>query len=833
MATSVLHRLVILLIIFTGNTELFAQEKTAEAADDHYRKFYTSNVLGIDSLRQWILVNHRNPYGKNEMEAVELQTGRRMLLPQADSYSFTGAQKIVLSIVDKSVMFKDLVTGSETEIAGSYVVNFLPETGKVVLHEKEKKVLLVCDTAGKILLRKNDVHKVRVNNAHRTVLATISNGWVCLNLVSLNTKTIDTDHEVEWFESTGDTAWGLKLKDEDVILSEWNIAANTLTDTAIAIPAGFKLPDGYGLYTEIKKDRFFVLPLVKITEKQPDLVSISYTNKNNGYKMPFRQLAIYDLEMKKWRRLPGTEDIFFTQDFINENGDFIHYDKVTSNRDTLNNVKTEITLIKNFGEKRIALRNPYFYKANYQYDTSTHKMLYFEGGKWWIHDLVTDTLSAASLPETLEWSSETYSGLSDVPQASAVPSGKKGEYIIQERYDLYLLNLSNNSSKKLTDGRQKNIRYSVYRSEHTAPTSHFPFLLKMFNMTDFHSGFAYLHANNRVETVVYGDFNVKEAWMSGKSLIYTAHAYQEPLQILRQTGKTKKIIYKSAETAGGQLPKLRKEIFQYTLRNGKKRNAVLLYPASYDDRKKYPLVVNVYEDRTREILTYRIPHLNDGLGFNFLHYVYQGYFVLLPDLDYVPAKVGEAIVNSVVEVTNEAFKRANIDKENIAIVGSSFGGYESTLLIGTTNIFKTAVAGVAVVDLPRTALSYIKDLNRTEFWRIERQQNRLNKNLFGNWQLYLENSPVYHLPNVTRPVLLWTGSEDGNVNPDQSRAYFLGLQRLGKLGVLLEYPGEGHNILGRAKQHDLNVKIWEWLDYYLKGKKDAPWITPLIQKTVP
>lgn len=833
MATSILHRLVILLITLAGNTAMFAQEKTAKAADEHYRKFYTSNVLGIDSLRQWILVNHRNPYGKNEMEAVELQTGRRMLLPQADSYTFTGAQKMVLSIADKSVMFKDLVTGTEREIEGSYVVNFLPETGKVVLHEKEKKVLLVCDTDGKTLIRRNGVQKVRVNSAHRSVLATTADVWVWLDLVSLDTKTIKTDHEAEWFDSTGDTAWGLVLKDEDVYLSEWNIAANTLTDTAISIPAGFKLPSGYGLYTEIKKDRFFILPLVKIMEEQPDLVSISYTNKNNSYKMPFRQLAVYDLEMKKWRHLPGTEDLFYIQDFINENGDFIHYDKVTSYRDTLNNVKTEITLIKNFGEKRIALRNPYFYKANYQYDTSTHKMLYFEGGKWWIHDLVTDTLSAASLPETLEWSSETYSGLSDVPQASAVPSGKKGEYIIQERYDLYLLNLGNNSSKKLTDGRQKNIRYSVYRSEHTAPTSHFPFLLKMFNMTDFHSGFAYLHANNRVETVVYGDFVVKEAWMSGKSLIYTAHAYQEPLQILRQTGKTKKIIYKSAGTAGGQLPKLRKEIFQYTLRNGKKRNAVLLYPASYDDRKKYPLVVNVYEDRTREILTYRIPHLNDGLGFNFLHYVYQGYFVLLPDLDYVPAKVGEAIVNSVVEVTNEAFKRANIDKENIAIVGSSFGGYESTLLIGTTNIFKTAVAGVAVVDLPRTALSYIKDLNRTEFWRIERQQNRLNKNLFGNWQLYLENSPVYHLPNVTRPVLLWTGSEDGNVNPDQSRAYFLGLQRLGKLGVLLEYPGEGHNILGRAKQHDLNVKIWEWLDYYLKGKKDAPWITPLIQKTVP
>ena len=834
MDTKMVHGMVIVVMIMLGNFRVCGQQKIPEGVEEYYSRFHTSNVMGIDALRHWILVRHWNPYGKNDMDVINLQTGKTQRLPQADSYTFTTENKMVMFRAGKAVLFKDLLTGQEKEMTGSYIVNILPAARKVVLYEKEAKVLLVCDTEGNILIHKNQINKVEVDKDHQVVLATDAEKWFRLNLTSFDMKTTKIENPLEWFRSSDHVARGLFLQDNGVILMEWNTKKESLLRINIEVPNGFTIATHYPLYTEIREDRYLILPLVKKIAPQTNLVQISYSNMNGRYKVPFRQIAVFDLIKKEWKHLPGTEDLFFTQDFVNESGDFIHYDKVTSNRDTLNNNRTKISLVKKYGEKSIALRNPYYNKDNFKYDVFTNKMLYFEEGKWWIHDLTTDSLALSSLPENVTWRSDIYSGLSDEPQAAAVPWTEKGVYILQEKYDLYLLNLANNSWRKLTSGRADNIRYSVYRSRDDLENRRQePYIIKMFNTSNYNSGFAILQPNGTLKKEVYGNFVVKDAWLREQSLLYTTESYQQPFEIHWQSKKINKTLYKSEGITEGKLPVLKKELFQYRVQNGKKLNAVLLYPSNYDSGKIYPMVVDVYENNAREILSYRIPHLRDGRGFNCMHYIYQNYFVLLPDLDYETGNVGEAIVNSVVAVTREAKERAPIDSSKIAIIGSSFGGYESTLLIGMTDIFKTAVAGVAVVDLPRATMSYIRDFKQPEFWRVERQQHRMDKNLFGNWPLYLENSPIYHLPKVTQPVLLWTGKEDGNINPDQSRAYFLGLQRLGKKGVLLEYPEEGHNIMEKNRQSDLNVKVWEWLDYFLKEKTPAPWLAPLLQKAVP
>ncbi|WP_317174722.1 alpha/beta hydrolase family protein [Chryseobacterium antibioticum] len=58
------------------------------------------------------------------------------------------------------------------------------------------------------------------------------------------------------------------------------------------------------------------------------------------------------------------------------------------------------------------------------------------------------------------------------------------------------------------------------------------------------------------------------------------------------------------------------------------------------------------------------------------------------------------------------------------------------------------------------------------------------------------------------PIMLWTSLKDNNVSPAQTRSYFLGLKRLGKGAVLLEYPLEGHSMIGSESSRDLNVRTW-------------------------
>jgi len=101
--------------------------------------------------------------------------------------------------------------------------------------------------------------------------------------------------------------------------------------------------------------------------------------------------------------------------------------------------------------------------------------------------------------------------------------------------------------------------------------------------------------------------------------------------------------------------------------------------------------------------------------------------------------------------------------------------------------------------------------------------------LFDNWQNYVDNSPIYYLKNVKVPMLIWAGLKDNNVSPEQSKMFFLGMKRLQKKAVILEYYNETHTIGLKENQLDLNLRIWQWFDYYLKNRLAANWILPITE----
>jgi hypothetical protein len=64
---------------------------------------------------------------------------------------------------------------------------------------------------------------------------------------------------------------------------------------------------------------------------------------------------------------------------------------------------------------------------------------------------------------------------------------------------------------------------------------------------------------------------------------------------------------------------------------------------------------------------------------------------------------------------------------------------------------------------------------------------------------------------------------DGAVDFTQGIEYFNTLRRLQKPVVLLEYPGENHNLAGRANQKDYTMRMKEFFDHYLKGQPMPDW----------
>ncbi|WP_336734784.1 alpha/beta hydrolase family protein, partial [Chryseobacterium sp. VD8] len=92
------------------------------------------------------------------------------------------------------------------------------------------------------------------------------------------------------------------------------------------------------------------------------------------------------------------------------------------------------------------------------------------------------------------------------------------------------------------------------------------------------------------------------------------------------------------------------------------------------------------------------------------------------------------------------------------------------------------------------------------------------------------NSPVYNADSVRAPILLWTGSNDQNIDWQQTIEYFLSLKRSGRTAFAIVYPNEGHGLANTKNLLDIAVRIEDWFDFYLKGDNSVDWIEKGLSK---
>ena len=99
--------------------------------------------------------------------------------------------------------------------------------------------------------------------------------------------------------------------------------------------------------------------------------------------------------------------------------------------------------------------------------------------------------------------------------------------------------------------------------------------------------------------------------------------------------------------------------------------------------------------------------------------------------------------------------------------------------------------------------------------------------------MYMFESALTHVPEVTAPFLIMHGTADPTVAFTNGLAFYNALRYNGKSAVLLAYPGEGHGLRGMANRRDLTVRYFEFFDHYLKGAPAPKWLTegvPFLKK---
>lgn len=272
------------------------------------------------------------------------------------------------------------------------------------------------------------------------------------------------------------------------------------------------------------------------------------------------------------------------------------------------------------------------------------------------------------------------------------------------------------------------------------------------------------------------------------------------------------------------------ELFKWKAFNGKEAVGILYKPEDFDSTKKYPLLFYFYETLSDGLYQYTAPSPT-GSRINIPFFVSRGYLVMTPDIRYTKGHPAKDAYNYVVSGAKALAKKKWVDGKNMGIQGQSWGGIQVAQLITMTDMFKAAWAGAPVANMTSAygGIRWQGGVNRQ--FQYEKTQSRIGATLWEKPELYIENSPLFHLPKVKTPVVIMANDADGAVPWYQGIELFTGLRRLGKKAWLLNYNGEAHNLVERRNKKDIQIREQQFFDWMLKGEKPARWLVEGIPAT--
>lgn len=310
-----------------------------------------------------------------------------------------------------------------------------------------------------------------------------------------------------------------------------------------------------------------------------------------------------------------------------------------------------------------------------------------------------------------------------------------------------------------------------------------------------------------------------------KTFVFNEENFNLPPRVLSSEKGKAKILLENQQPK--ELYEWRKQrIHHFKNKQGEDLQGILYYPKNFDPKKKYPMITYIYQIQNIIANEFLIPSLQNSDGFNEALSLDLGYFIYLPDILETEEGSGLSALDCVTRgVTLISELEPSINKEKLGLIGDSFGGFETNFIITQTNLFATAVSGVAPSDLMWDYYSYNYNFRNSLHWRYENNSQLMMRGSFKEQgEKFLRNSPLRYAHQIKTPLLAWTGLEDFNVHWEHTRHFYTALKRYEIPHIALFYKEEGHAIMKKSNQYDLTQRVLNWFDYYLKDKKEVEWI---------
>ena len=413
--------------------------------------------------------------------------------------------------------------------------------------------------------------------------------------------------------------------------------------------------------------------------------------------------------------------------------------------------------------------------------------------------------------------------------------------IINDRYDLWLIDPTKNlKDNNMTQGRSSKKRYRYIQTdpEERAIEEVGPMLLHFFDEQTKEEGYVIydLHTTIKKE-LTKGNYSYSRSPMKAKeanSWIFTKEDFNTfpDLHYSKDLKTSEKISDANPQQAAYLWGTI--EPYQWTSLDGQKLNGLLVKPENFDPTKKYPLIVNFYERSSNGIHRHRAPYPGRStISYSF--YASRGYLIFNPDVPYKVGYPGESAYNAVISGVTSLVDKGFVDKDNIALQGHSWGGYQIAYLLTRTNMFKCAESGAPVVNMISAYGGIRWGSGLSRMFQYEHTQSRIGGTLWETPLRYIENSPIFTIDKITTPVLILHNDNDGAVPWYQGIEFFVAMRRLGKPAWMLNYNGEPHWPVKLQNRIDFQTRMSQFFDHYLMGKAMPGWMergVPRIEKGI-
>jgi dipeptidyl-peptidase-4 len=267
--------------------------------------------------------------------------------------------------------------------------------------------------------------------------------------------------------------------------------------------------------------------------------------------------------------------------------------------------------------------------------------------------------------------------------------------------------------------------------------------------------------------------------------VYQTHDSPAATQLVDAAGKVVAQVAKSDLTKFNALGMKKVEMFTYKASDGTTTlYGTIAFPSTFDPAKKYPTLVSVYggpaSGSNVPTETFATPSATAEYGFLLVSLSSRAAPGMGKKmLDSIYLKLGQTEMDDMAEGIKSLWNRPYFDKGRVGIYGTSYGGYTAAMeIVRHPDVFTAASA-----SSPVTAW-YHYDTIYTERYMWIPQENKDG---------YEKGSAMSYAKDLQGRLLLYYGTADNNVHPNNSMQLIRALQQAGKSFEVQVGPDAGHS----------------------------------------